>query len=279
MNILFQGTVAYNGQDIAFSVAETEQKQLQISISFVRGSNTNQAKFEFNKVEENHWTLDRSKTNSEINLDLKYDNTNDRWIFGTDNLMGVGNIEMVLKKKQEELESEEKTSGTEYCLTIEKDGKELENLTEIECPTEESEIEIDPKYEIDEDRIEDKNNPVTVNREGNEIHLDLNRTIKAIAKNMGPVRKFFTLPVIKGLCNDLERTIEEQAAKQIALHDEPVAQIQGQTTTHEQEQTNSNIIKTITEHRLSHENQKNTFLQRIISNTEALQNRSQIQSI
>ncbi len=237
MHILFQGSVAYNGQDIAFRVAETEQKQLQISVSFVKGSNTNQAKFEFNKVEENHWTLDREKTKSDINLDLKYDNTNDKWIFGTDNLLGVGNIEMILKKKQEELEKEEKFFNTEYSLTIEKDGKELEDLTELECSTEESEIEAttdeienskEEKSKTSSSFKKTKNNtkekPIKISNDGSTIHWDLDKTIEAIADNMGPVRKFFTLPVIKGLCNDLERTIEEKVLLQSNSKDKEVSQ-------------------------------------------------------
>lgn len=273
MHTLFQGTVAYNGKDIAFRVAETEQKQIQISVSFVKNSNVNQAKFEFNKVKENHWTLERTKTKSEINLDLKFDSTNGRWIFGTDNLMGVGNIEMVLKKKQEDLESEEKTFGNAYYLTIEKDGKELENLTEIQ----ETEGERESKYEIEENRIEDLSNAATINDDGKEIHLDLDKAIKSLTKNMKPVRKFFTLPVVKGLCNDLERTIVEQAARQIKSYRQQIDSIQEKIST--EEQINPKVIKTTTQYNCDHENQKNTFLQKITNNIEKLQNKPERQII
>ena len=222
MTILFQGTVTYHEQDIAFTIAEIEQKQLQISISFIRGANTNKAEFDFNKKNENHWELDRKKTKSDINLDLKYDNENGKWIFGTDNLLGVGNVELVLKKKQKGLDD---IFSDNYSLTIEKSGVEIDDLTKIKCIDDkdvetvenktETEHEVEDNNVVNDDsNVEDKAVIITENDSKIKLDIDLDKTIKGMEENGGLIGKFFTLPMVKGLCNDLERTIEEKVALQ-----------------------------------------------------------------
>lgn len=183
MGILFQGTVTYNGRDIAYSIAEMEDKKVQVTISFLIGSNKNEATFKFNKVKENHWSLDRNETKSEIDIDLKFDKENNRWVLGTDNLMGCGNIQLVYRNGKYVYEYEEEPE-----LVIERNGVEVENITKTDC--------------------------VSINEKKNTIDVNLDGLIETLSEERGAVGKFIISPIVKGLCDDLVRTYTEQAEKQ-----------------------------------------------------------------
>lgn len=113
MQILFQGTIEYNGQDIAFVVNKTDNDQIEISISFVRGSNTNRATFGFNRVTENRWELDCVNTQSDIDIYLEHGPANNRWTLGNNDL----SLELILQEENK--------------LTIQRNKKELADISNI----------------------------------------------------------------------------------------------------------------------------------------------------
>lgn len=184
MGILFQGTVVYNGQNIAYRISEMDDKRLDISISFLIGPNENNATFQFNRVDEKYWSLDREQTKSDINIDLKFEKEKERWVFGTDNLLGCGNIQMVYTEKNN-VEGKKEPE-----LIIEKSGTKIKDMGETES--------------------------VSMDKENSVIDIDLDGLIDSLSDEKGIVGKFVISPIVKGLCDDLERIAKEQSEKQQA---------------------------------------------------------------
>ena len=197
MSILLKGTITFNGQDIAYTVEEVEKEQINISVSFVRGSNTNSNNLEnkkeavivFDKVEENTWKLNREKTESEVDVKIDYEEISQKikeeeerkrkWLLSIQNFGGLKDLKIIYEKSNKEnVKTEEKS------IYVKANDKNF--------------------------RQDDKSYVAICNEN---INLNLDGLINYLGKNCGALGKFVVKPVAKGLCEDFERTVKESILK------------------------------------------------------------------
>lgn len=193
MPILLQGTVTFNGQDIAYTISEVENKQINISISFVKGSNTNsnnlntqKAVFVFNNVAANTWKLDRNQTKSEIDINIKCQ-------------------EEKIKKKEKEDEEKRKLMLLETPMFC-----GFNNL-KIAYETISKNTEKDKKnlyIEANNKKISQENKNY-FKIENEQLNVNLDDLVKYLHDDCGFIGRLFE-PIAKGLCEDLERTVIEK---------------------------------------------------------------------
>ena len=189
MEVLLQGTITFGGQDLNYIISQIDKK-INISISFLRGSNNNvMANIIFNKLSNNIWQLDKNNTKSDIDVNILQNKTYDsgrvkKYLsLATENYLGIKNLRIVYEKSflNNELESSK--------LFIKADDKKIELKNDsLNKRTDKSCVDI--KSDIYSDNID--------------INLDM-----FIEKFSGFKKKSIE-NIVKELCEDFEKTINNQ---------------------------------------------------------------------